>query len=127
MVLDENLCESALYVVSSDYIDAYAHEIRRVTMENGLYEGNVTSKPYVDDMVLSEKEERLSSESILSSGISTLSSQCNSINTSIDDIYNELDMTLKKSQVANIESLELSSNFLDLIGKVNEIITALKS
>ena len=48
MVIDGTLNESCLYVVSSDYIDAYGEPLCNLTMPEG-YEGVAVTKPYVDE------------------------------------------------------------------------------
>lgn len=47
-VIDGTLNESCLYVVSSDYIDAYGEPLCNLTMPEG-YEGVAVTKPYVDE------------------------------------------------------------------------------
>ncbi len=48
LLLNDKLCESALYFVSSEFIDAYGQQIKNVRMEDGTYEGIVATKTYVD-------------------------------------------------------------------------------
>lgn len=50
MVIDGTVNESCLYVVSSDYIDAYGEQLCNLTMQDGGYEGIAATKPYVDEV-----------------------------------------------------------------------------
>lgn len=131
MVVEGNLSESAIYIISSDYIDAYGEVLCNLVMptESGIdgYQGVGATKPYVDEKIYDESKARTSADGVISNYVNDVSAHISSLNTSntlssSSDISIITELTQSEGQIDIKARSLISSDVSGLTGFVNGAI-----
>ena len=117
------LSVNVLYVVDSDYIDAYGQVIRNLTMDEDLIVSEATNKHYVDSLCASLSDtvklsvENLQDQIIANDNdIEYLSGQYDWLSTSLSNDIDSLSDSLSTTTKLSVENLQgqLTSNDADI-------------
>ena len=113
----DTMSSNILYVVDSDYIDAYGEQLCNLTMPEDNIPTVATNKHYVDSLC-----SNLSTDiSVLSNNLSTdISTLSNNLSTDISVIYNAFN-----TLYSTISSIDMSSQLSDIISAVISIKNAI--